>query len=86
MRIHDVNRAPGAQKAEPAVQKPRGEKEGGSGGSTGAKQAGVSELAQALTSSDPERLEQLRLAVQYGNYDVPAEAVAKAIVDHHTAD
>jgi anti-sigma28 factor (negative regulator of flagellin synthesis) len=41
-------------------------------------------MAQALSTGDSQRLEQLRLAVQSGKYEVPAEAVAKAIIDHHT--
>jgi anti-sigma28 factor (negative regulator of flagellin synthesis) len=43
-------------------------------------------MAQALSTADPQRLEQLRLAVQSGKYEVPAEAVAKAIIDHHTRE
>jgi anti-sigma28 factor (negative regulator of flagellin synthesis) len=85
--LDDVNRAPATEEAEKtkqAVVKPLGEKESGS--PADADHAGVSNLAQALNSSSAERLEQLRLAVQSGHYDVPAEAVAQAIVDHHTAD
>jgi len=87
MRIDDVNRASvtqSAEKTDQAAQKRELEKDSTSAG--GADQANVSQLAQALNSSDPQRLEQLRLQVQSGNYEVPAEAVAKSIVDFHTSD
>ncbi|MGD0437897.1 MAG: flagellar biosynthesis anti-sigma factor FlgM [Bryobacteraceae bacterium] len=85
MRIDDLNRAPAAQGAEKTdqVAQKRGP---GKDSASAADQADVSQLAQALTSSDPQRLEQLRLAVQSGAYEVSAEAVAKAIVDYHSTD
>jgi anti-sigma28 factor (negative regulator of flagellin synthesis) len=76
MRIDDLNRAPAAQGAEKTDQVAQKRGPG----------KDVSQLAQALTSSDPQRLEQLRLAVQSGAYEVSAEAVAKAIVDYHSTD
>ena len=87
MRIDDLNRSPLTQEAaktEQTAEKRAPEKD--SRAARGADQAEVSQLAQALSTGDPQRLEQLRLAVQSGKYDVPAEAVAKAIIDHHTRE
>ncbi len=87
MRIDDLNRSPLTQEAgktEQAAEKRALEKD--SKAARGTDQAEVSQLAQALSTGDPQRLEQLRLAVQSGKYDVPAEAVAKAIIDHHTQE
>ena len=84
MRIDDLNRTPlaqGAEKTDPAAQKNSTEKAGSPG--VGTDQADVSSLARALSSRDPQRLEQLRLEVQSGKYSVSAEAVAKAIIDAH---
>jgi anti-sigma28 factor (negative regulator of flagellin synthesis) len=36
-----------------------------------------------LSTSDPARLDSLRQAVQSGNYNVAADAVAGAIIDAH---
>ena len=87
MRIDDLNRAPLTQetaKTEQAAEKRALDKD--SKAARGTDQAEVSQLAQALSAGDPQRLEQLRLAVQSGKYEVPAEAVAKAIIDHHTRE
>jgi flagellar biosynthesis anti-sigma factor FlgM len=87
MRIDDLNRAPLTQdtgKTEHAVDKRSLEKDPKA--ARGTDQAEVSQLAQALSTSDPSRLEQLRMAVQSGKYEVPSEAVAKAIIDHHTRE
>lgn len=82
MRIDDLNRTPLTQeteKTDPSAQKRATGKDGSP--ALGADQADVSELAHALASPDPQRLEQLRLEVQSGKYNVSAEAVAKAIID-----
>ena len=87
MRIDDLNRSPLTQetaKTEQTDEKRALQKD--SKAARGTDQADVSQLAQALSTSDPQRLEQLRLAVQSGKYEVPAEAVAKAIIDHHTRE
>jgi flagellar biosynthesis anti-sigma factor FlgM len=87
MRIDDLNRAPLTQetgKTEQAAEKRALEKDPKA--ARGTDQAEVSQMAQALSTGDPQRLEQLRLAVQSGKYEVPAEAVAKAIIDHHTRE
>ncbi|MBZ5611663.1 MAG: flagellar biosynthesis anti-sigma factor FlgM [Acidobacteriia bacterium] len=84
MRIDDLNRTPltqGTEKTDPAEQKRASGKDGAS--VSGADHADVSELAQSLAARDPARLEQLRLEVQSGKYDVSAEAVAKAIIEAH---
>ena len=87
MRIDDLNRPPLTQetgKAEQAVDKRALEKDPKA--ARGTDQVEVSQLAQALSTGDPQRLEQLRLRVQAGKYEVPAEAVAKALIDHHTRE
>jgi len=87
MRIDDLNRAPLTEetgKTEQTADKRALEKD--SKAARGTDQAEVSQMAQALSTSDPQRLEQLRLAVQSGEYEVPAEAVAKAIIKHHVRE
>jgi flagellar biosynthesis anti-sigma factor FlgM len=87
MRIDDLNRAPvtanteQAQKTDPAGQNRGPQKDALAAGS--ADQAEVSQLAQALATRDPDRINQLRLDVQSGKYEVSAETVAKALVDAH---
>jgi anti-sigma28 factor (negative regulator of flagellin synthesis) len=39
--------------------------------------------AESLATPDANRIEQLRLQIESGDYDVSAEAVAAAIVDSH---
>ena len=84
MRIDDLNRTPltqGADKTEQAAQKKPLEQQNTA--AAGTDQAEVSQLAKALTASDPQRIEQLRLEVQSGNYSVSAEALAKSIIESH---
>jgi anti-sigma28 factor (negative regulator of flagellin synthesis) len=84
MRIDDLNRIPltqGAEKTDQAAERRALEK---GTIASGADQAEVSQLAKALAPRDPQRLEQLRLDVQSGKYDVSAEAVAKAIINAHS--
>jgi flagellar biosynthesis anti-sigma factor FlgM len=47
---------------------------------------GLSSLSHALTASSAgtSRIDELRLQVQQGTYEVPAEELAKKIVDFHT--
>jgi len=84
MRIDDLSRIPLTQSAEKADQ--AAEKRALDKGTiaSGADHAEVSQLAKALAPRDPQRLEQLRLDVQTGKYDVPAEVVAKAMIDAHS--
>jgi anti-sigma28 factor (negative regulator of flagellin synthesis) len=87
MRIDDLNRTPlaqGTEKTDQTAPKRTGEKDGAA--LAGTDQAQVSELAQSLASRDPQRLEQLRLDVQSGKYNVSAEAVANSIIDAHLKD
>jgi len=87
MRIDDLNRSPltqGTEKTDNAAQKRALEQKNAASG--GVDQAEVSQLAQGLAPKDPQRLEQLRLDVQSGRYNVSAEAVAKAIIGEHLKD
>lgn len=87
MRIDDLNRAPvtqNAEKTDPAAQQHPGAP--GKDAVAGSDQADVSALARALSTRDPARIEQLRLEVQSGKYDVPAESVARAIIDGHLTE
>lgn len=87
MRIDDINRTPLTQSAEKTDQ--TGQQRSGAAGkgaADGSDHADVSPLARALAGPDPSRIEQLRLAVQSGHYDVSAEAVASAIVDAHLTE
>ena len=95
MRIDDLNRNAGTQTTEqagPAGQSRSIEKESSdknipdSTSAVGADQAEVSHVAQSLAAPGSGRLEQLRLSVQAGTYDVPAQAVASALIDAHLAD
>lgn len=84
MRIDDLNRLPVT--SSPEASDPAAEKRGFPKESTvtaGSDQADVSQLAQALAAHGPERIEQLRLEVQSGKYDVSAETVAKALIEAH---
>jgi anti-sigma28 factor (negative regulator of flagellin synthesis) len=83
MRIDDLNRTPltqGAEKTDPAAEKRALEK---TSISDSTDQADVSQLARSLSSGDPARLEQLRMQVQSGNYQVSAGALAESIIDAH---
>ncbi|HLG98433.1 MAG TPA: flagellar biosynthesis anti-sigma factor FlgM [Bryobacteraceae bacterium] len=87
MRIDDLNRtrlAAGTEKTDPAASNRAGTKDGTAAANT--DQADVSRLAQALSSRDPQRLEQLRLEVQSGKYNVSAQEVAKSIIKAHLGD
>jgi anti-sigma28 factor (negative regulator of flagellin synthesis) len=79
MRIDALNRTPltpGAEKSEPtAPTVPAAE-----------DQAGISRLAQSLATPDASRVEQLRLQVESGSYDVSAETVAKALIEAHLTE
>jgi anti-sigma28 factor (negative regulator of flagellin synthesis) len=84
MLIDDLNRtplSPSAEKTDAASQKR--ELEPDNAAARGADKADVSQFAQALATRDPKRIEQLRIEVESGKYDVSAEAVAKAIIDSH---
>ncbi len=83
MRIDDLNRTPitqGAEKTDQAAQKRALEN---NSVADGADQAEVSQLAQALKTGDPARLDQLRLQVQSGAYEVSSATLASSIIDAH---
>ena len=87
MRIDDLNRSSVTQGAEKPGQtgssrSPESLAKDGVTGS-GSDQATVSHLAQSLAATDPGRIEHLRLQVQSGTYEVPAQAVANALIDAH---
>jgi len=87
MRIDDLNRAPltqSAEKTDAAGQKRPHDQD--TAAARGTDQADVSQLAQALGTRDPQRIEQLRLEVESGKYNVSAEDLAKAIVDAHLGE
>jgi flagellar biosynthesis anti-sigma factor FlgM len=82
MRIDALNRtpiSPEAEKSGPAASQIPLDKEA----DAGSDQAKISQLAQSLATPDANRVEQLRLQVQSGNYNVSAEAIAGAIIDSH---
>jgi anti-sigma28 factor (negative regulator of flagellin synthesis) len=84
MRIDHLNRAPSAQgveKSDQTAQEPALERSANP--ALGLDQVELTRLAQALSTSDPRRLEQLRLEVQSGKYAQSAEAVAKVIIQAH---
>jgi len=87
MRIDDPNRTPGTQGTEQsgqtAQQRALGKDRLDKKGVAGSDQAEVSRLAQSLAAPDPGRIEQLRLQVESGSYDVSAETVASALIDAH---
>lgn len=88
MRIDDLNRTPlaqGAEKTDQAADSRALEKNNDSIAG-GADEASVSQLAQSLLSRDPSRIEQLRLEVQSGKYEVPAETLANSIIDAHLSE
>jgi len=87
MRIDDLNRTPVTQNAEKPDQTAQ-QHPGvpGKDAAVASDQADVSPLARALSAQDPARIDQLRLEVQSGKYDVPAESVARAIIDAHLTE
>jgi flagellar biosynthesis anti-sigma factor FlgM len=89
MRIDDLNNASATQGPEKSGQigaQRTGNNAQGKEAVTGSDQASVSQLAQSLAAADPARIEQLRLQVESGNYEVPAQALAGAIIDAHVQE
>jgi anti-sigma28 factor (negative regulator of flagellin synthesis) len=85
MRIDDLNRipvAPNAEKSEQTAQQHSPGKEP----VANPDQAEVSDLAQALAKPDSGRIDQLRLQVQSGTYDVSAQIVAQSMITAHIKD
>ncbi|MGP0071614.1 MAG: flagellar biosynthesis anti-sigma factor FlgM [Bryobacteraceae bacterium] len=90
MRIDDLNRANATEDAEQAgqtgQQRPPEKSPLDPEAVGGPDQAEVSRLAQSLAAPDAGRIEQLRLEVQSGNYDVSAETLANALIEAHLKD
>jgi len=87
MRIDDLNRTPltqSTEKTDQAAAEKRALDQ--SSVSDSSDQAEVSQLAQALSTSDPARLEQLRLQVQSGTYQVSPDALAQSIINSHSKE
>jgi anti-sigma28 factor (negative regulator of flagellin synthesis) len=85
MRIDDLNRTPVAAGTEKSVQiaQQHPPEQDGVFGSGQLDQAEVSHLAQSLSAADPGRVEQLRLQVQSGRYNVSAQTLASTLIDAH---
>jgi flagellar biosynthesis anti-sigma factor FlgM len=86
MRIDDLNRTPLTQSTEKTDQAAEKRVPDQTSVSDSSDQAEVSQLAQALSTSDPARLEQLRLQVQSGTYQVSPDALAKSIINAHSKE
>ena len=90
MRIDDLNRASVTTGAEQSgsvgTERTAGKDSPHKDAVAGSDQADVSQLAQSLTGSGSGRVEQLRLEVQSGSYNVSAEVVANSIVEAHLKD
>lgn len=85
MRIDDLNRAPQSQPLQNAGETP-GKKRADAVAPDEGDQAQISDLARVLSSADSKRVEQLKLEVQSGRYNVSAAEVAKAIIDAHSRE
>lgn len=85
MRIDDLNlsRTVDTQGAEKTGQASPQRSSNAPSPTVGGDEANVSQLAQSLAATDPGRIEQLRLQVESGSYDVSAEAVANALIEAH---
>jgi len=83
MRIDDLNRTPLTQGAEKTEQAAHERALQNDNVTDSTDQAEVSQLAQALSTADPGRLEQLRLQVQSGKYEVAPKALANSIINAH---
>lgn len=84
MRINDLNlnRAADAQ-ATQSIGQNASQRTADKQAANTTDQAEVSNLAQSLSASDPGRIEELRLQVQSGTYNVSAETVASSVIDAH---
>jgi anti-sigma28 factor (negative regulator of flagellin synthesis) len=86
MRIDDLNHGsvpPSAEPAQTVSQPSVGNDASGKAPAAGSDQAEVSNLAQSLSAQDTGNIEQLRLQVQSGSYDISAQAVANALIEAH---
>lgn len=87
MRIDDLNRASVTtgteQSTSVGTERTGGKNLPNKDAVAGADQADVSRLAKSLQGSGNARVEQLRLEVQSGSYNVSADVVANSIVEAH---
>ena len=84
MRIDNLNRTSASQGAEQSGQTAQ-ERAAAKEAAAGPDQVEVSHLAQSLSlaTTDPGRIEQLRLQVESGSYNVSASAIATSVIDFH---
>jgi len=85
MRIDNLDRtrvAPGAEKLGQTAPELPTDKDTVAV-SNQSDQAQVSQLAHSLAAAHQERLDQLRLQVQAGSYDVSAPTLANSLIDAH---
>lgn len=85
MRIDDLNRTP----VTPVTEKPgqTAQQDPVEKNAVAASdQAEVSHMAQSLSAPEPGRVEELRLQVQSGTYEVSPQSVAKALIDAHLTE
>ncbi len=81
MRIGDPN------PVNPVQRPAAGKRKEGASRQTGATQddaVALSQLSRAVAEPESAPIEQLRLDVNAGSYEVPAPVLAKDIVDFHT--
>jgi anti-sigma28 factor (negative regulator of flagellin synthesis) len=85
MRIDDLNRTPVPQVTEKPGQTAPPDTVG-KDTVTGSDQAELSHMAQSLSAPEPGRIEELRLQVESGSYEVSPQAVANALIDAHLTE
>jgi anti-sigma28 factor (negative regulator of flagellin synthesis) len=85
MRIDDLNRTPVTQVTEKPGQTARQDTVG-KDAVAGSDQAEVSPMAQSLSAPEPGRIEELRLQVESGSYEVSPQTVANALIDAHLTE
>jgi anti-sigma28 factor (negative regulator of flagellin synthesis) len=85
MRIDDLNRSAQTLATEKATSVPSARGRESDVESADGDNTEISSLAHALQPQDSQRLEQLRLDVQGGQYRVSGEKVAKAVLDEAIA-
>jgi anti-sigma28 factor (negative regulator of flagellin synthesis) len=85
MPIDDLNRTPVTLVTETAGQTAQ-HGTVGKDAVVGSDQAEVSHMAQSLSAPEPGRIEELRLQVQSGSYEVSPQSVANALIDAHLTE
>jgi len=85
MRIDDLNRSPQTLATEKTASGPTAGGRESEVESADGDKTEISSLAHSLQPQDSQRLEQLHLDVQSGQYRVSGEKVAKAVLDEAIA-